>query len=833
MRNNNKYVSVLALISMTMGTFSWGQGPGGRPGQGGFGGQDRGWGGPSSQHFGGQNGIPRIGSPVFNTGCGQQYQQANQAALLQACVNGGAAGLQTAQSYATQQGRSDGFRTGYAWGMRQAIDANSTDQNQKAAGAAALNPRDFPQAIEALAKADLAGSTAGAAAGKLDGDQEAVSRFHNAIDTGSTPSSVVVPTDYANHNPSYSSNYGDPYGQTVGAQQTEDSLLRSGQIDPGNVTFYGNGYNGRMLGQQGSQQFRPGDLYSRDGRYDYNNNRNSCLNGQQAFNILMDNSRGFNRSSYPQQATVQILVGYTTAPLAPIVTAPVTAAPGPVVSAPVAPIGNPSGGNGQGGQQHAGGQGGGQGGPGGQRPGQPAAPTAPVVQAPAPVVTAPAVTAPVAFVPQPIYQTYNIQDIYKQAFVNSYEKVAGYYYNEAYNNMLDDGTNAGEYVGQQIGQRLAYQSGLVNAYNATFRARELDTFKNGIQTVNPAVPGYDSAFKTQFGKEFTFYSTNPVIGVDAFSIAPTGPRAADGIVEPGEGIAASFVVRNYGGVPATLPVTLEGDITGASSASLVVPQLRTVTQAGTLTASISSSIASQSNADVTLNVNGSRIPLAQYVTRQVVSTAPQYSADFANGKVTVSMALQNVSRVDSYDAVTLTITDSLGRTQSLPMIVKANQTWNPSVNLTGFDQLSMIDGNVSVKVQAMLGSVQIGSGTLVVSTTDKYNQLAAAFEIIAQGTDANKQAAMLSRLMNDIQGEAENASGGQYDDSHGPFLIAALVNAKATHAQTATTIAAYNSLAVSLKGPEGHWSWKKRAIHLWGRSENQIWFEKQINALRQ
>ena len=783
MKNTN-YLSMMLLISVTLGTSAWAQSNNAAR---------RGWGGSTDRHYGGgQNqGISRMGSPVFNTGCGQAYSQPGQQALLDACVRGGAAGMQTAQRYASQQGRNDGFRSGYAWGVRYAIDNNRTDPSQMAAGQAALNTRDSSDMIQKLTLADQAGATAGAQVGAPNGDQEAVARFHKAIDTGVMPSQNISTDDFAKYNPQYSSQYNDPYTQTVGRIYNEQDILNNQRIDYGNVIFYSNGYDTDIYGN--APQFRPGDFYRQDGRYGFD--RNESLNGRRAFEIFL-NKGGFDRSGYSSLGNVQIITGYTN---------PAPAPTGPISTPTPAPTnpGNPNGG-------HAGG---GQHGPGTGGPTGPTAPTTPTTP-----------TAPTGSVgPQPIYTNYDLKQIYQQAFIQSYENIAPFYYNNSYNDLLDDGTNAGAYVGTQVGQRLAFQTGLVTAYTSQFRQRENNAFYFG----TPSLPGYQAAFKNAFDAEYLNYATHPQIGVDSFSIA--GVRD-DGIVEPGEGITASFIVRNYGGVDATLPITLGGDVSGAKATVIVAPKLKTLRQNGSLTANISSTVASQSNANVVLNIGDKRIPLSQYVTRQVTSGAANYSADYAHGTISVSLPIKNVSRVNSYDTVKVIVTDSLGRSQTLPIgFLAGGQEWSTPVNLTGFDQLDMIDGKITVQMQALLGSVTVGSATVIVSTNDRLNLIASAFEVIAQGTDEALKTKIVNRIYSDVKDEAVNAGVSEYNNIDS--LITALVSAKSSHLQTATTIAAYSKLADTL-APIVKQMRGARISIFGSRSVNQKFLEKQLDALR-
>ena len=759
---SNKYTSLMCLLTLSLGTSAWSQGPGGHGGGG--------WGGPGGHQFNGPDtGIQRIGQqPVMNTGCGQQYSQPAQSALLSACVAGGTAAMQTAQRLATQQGRNDGFRTGYAWGLRSGIDSTSSDPAQLSAGQLALNAQSSPQAIQDLSIADQAGASAGAAQGTANGDQEAVGRFHAAIDTGAMPSQAVAPTDYAKYNAQYSSPYSNPYAQTVGAIQSELDILNSGQIDPGQVSFYSNGYDSGIFGN--SPQFRPGDFYVSSGRYGFNSSQDAGA----AFNMYISRG-GFNHSDYDRLGSVQIITGYTTPPAAP---APAPVAPAPVAPAPVAPAPGPV----TGGPGHGGGAGG-NGGGGHAGPGAPAAPAAP---------TAPVVAAPAPAAPQPIYTTYNLKQIYQDSFIRSYSQFASYYYNDAYNDILNDGTNAGYYAGAQVGEKLAFQTGIVNAYNAQFRQREGSAFVIGAGNL----PGYNASFNAQFATEYTNYATHPQIGVDSFSIV--GIRN-DGIVEPNEAITASYTVHNYGGVDATLPVTLEGDVTGAAQASVVVTKLTTSHQSGSLGATIASTVASQSNANVVLDVNGSRIPLVQYVTNQIIPSPGTFVADMPHGTVAVTLPLQNVSTANSYDTIKYVVTDNVGHSQTFAVgFLAGGQTYNIPMNDAGLNPLDLIDAKITIQVQAILGSVVVGQATMAIPSNDRYNMIAQAFEVAAQGTDTALQAALSDRIYSTLMVEAPKYGPlDNYSKDQGS-LILAIVQLKKSHPQNATTLAAYKALATKL-----------------------------------
>jgi len=802
-----KSISFLALLSFSIGTpISWAQAPAHRGA----------WGGTRGRHYGGpNNGIARVGTPVSNTGCGQQYSKPGYEALRDACIAGGEAAQQLAQRYAIQEGRNDGFRAGYAWGLRSGIDDYRNDPTQISLGGNVVRTGQVPALMQDLAAADAQATNAGQTQGLQDGTNEAVNRWHLATQnapagqSGTVPSSQLTNADLSRlmNQSAYRSPYSDPYSQTVGQAQNEIDILNGPGIDYGAVTFYQDGYDTGIFGNPGV--FRPGDFYRQDGRYAVN--AGAYTNGQTAFNTYVS-SPWSRHSDYDRLGTVRIQTG--TAQPAPQKPAPQKPAPQkptpPQKPAPQRTV------------------------PAKQPPQKPVSvkpvPKKPVPQKPAP--QKPAVRSPAQV--QPVYTEYNLKEIYKQAFIANYNQFGPYEYNNAYNDTIDDGTNAGYYVGMQVGKRLAYLTGEMDAYNTMFRQREASAYQSG----------YTSALLDPhggFGGTYQTYATSPQIGVDQFTIA--GMRN-DGIVEPGEQILGSFILSNYGGVDANLPITLEGDVSnvylcdaqgrplrdaaGNPLSSIRVPRISSTRHAGAVTANIAGNITSGQTANVVLNVNGQRIPLAQYVTRQIVVQNVVDQADIAHGNLTIRIPVQNVSTARSYDEIKIVTTDSLNRTQTTSVgFVEAGRTSDVPATLTGFDPLSMLDGQVSAHYQVLLGSEPIAQGTVVVSTNDRNAGLASVFDAASRGADQNLKQRVNDRVFNAVKAEAESASSSDYNDKH-PGLLHALVESKRAHPDNA---AAYSALA-DLLTSHGRFKYRRAGIHFGKVSDNEKYFNNEMAILR-
>lgn len=738
---NTKSISLVCLVSLTFGTFSFGQVQGGG-------------------HYNGPrpSDIDVLNQrPVFSTGCGQLYQTPNLKPLLDACILGGSTGMKVAERYATSEGRMDGYKRGYAWGLRASIDATRNDHDIVNAGHAGMNSSD-PSTFLKLAIADQAGGSAGVTAGSANGDQEAVGRFHAAVDKGVFPSQTVAAQDYAKYDPQYRSPYSRPYEQTVRMPDSEETLLNGPQIQYSGIHFSQIFDNG-MYGD--TPNFNGHDYYRQDGIYGVN--ASEARDANRAFQVFL-NRQAFDRSGYSQLGQVTIITGYTHP----------TPASGPAPAQPA--------------------------------PGTPVA-TTPVT--PTEVVTPQ---------PQAITQVFDQKKIFEKAFIESYQKVVPFYYNNAFYAVTDQGFNEGQYIGRQVGQRLAYQRGLIEAYDTQFRVRESNQFWES----------YRGAFNSSFATRYQDYATHPQVGVDKFTIIGAKP---DGIIEPGEGILASFTLKNYGGVGADLNINLEGDVSNSKTIQVKLKPLSSNHQQGSITAAISDKVQSGSNAEVVLNVNGKHYPLTQYVIRQVTLASATYTADMPHGTVQATIDLKNNSTVKSYDLLKLVVSDSLGRTKPQVLgFLEAGQVLPTVLNLTGYDPLDLIDGKVNVTVQAYMGSVNIGSTTMVISTTHRYAELAKLFEVAATGSDDLLKTRVSDVIFAEIKGEAEARDGGKYDDSH-PSFLKTLVSTKGSHSPSVQLNSAWSSLADRLLA--GRFKFNRRGVHVWGtQAQNEKWFMTQISALK-
>ena len=754
------YLSLVCFLSISLGTSAMAQQRG-------------------DHHYNGpDHGVNRSNNKASNdSGCMEKYGKMNQPQLLNTCLMGATSAVQMASRYATSEGRMDGYRRGYAWGLRSEIDANINNPNEVIAGKSSVNANTSPALISKLGTADNAGGVAGKEAGTPSGDREAITRFHNAIDTGKFPSKGVSDQQANAYNPQYSSPYSNPYIQTVGGEFTEMDLLNDNRIDYSNVNPYQN-YDTDLYGSR--PDFDHKGFYVSNGQYDFDGRH--AEDGRKAFDIWLDRSV-FDRDGYSQLGTVSVITGYTTQTVT-------TTTPANTVTpvTPVRPVTGPGAGHPGGGQV--------------------------VVIHPTPV-TPPTTTT--STVQVPVITVYDLKQVFAAGFISSYEQTSPYFYSNAFNDNLDVGDNAGAYVGQQIGQRLAFQNGQVSEYNSEFRSRESNSFWST----------YQAEFRNSFASTYNRYATTPQLGVDSFTIKAV---RNDGFVEPGEGITASFVIHNYGGVDANVQTSLDGNVVNSTALPVRVKALTSSRQVGSLSATIDPNVPSQSEANVVLIVDNNSIPLQQYVTRQITIDNASYGADMAHGNVQITMNLKNNSSVKSYDAVKLLITDSLNRVQTVQLgLVDVGSVPPTNVNLSGFNALDLIDGKISVRIDAYLGSMKVGTSTLAISTDNVNNQLALAFDATADGKGAVSSDDISNRLYEAIHTEAL-ASGRTGYKNEENTLLSNLVNVKRSHPQSSAAETAYSNLSDTLSPIENEMA--KALIHMFhNHSDNQNYFAAQMSIL--
>ena len=192
--------------------------------------------------------------PAQYSECREKYINST-ARIYSACSFGVDEARRMAERFGGGKGRIEGYLRGFSWGLYRGVQSGSSDSQQQSIGAA-LNS-DLLGRIDRAVKS---GADQGTNQGKAQGASEAMRRFHQALDSGSFPSSRldVIPE------PAFSSQVTDPYVQFVGQPETVEKMLHDPNQDLSSIKIYSS-YDSVFLGD--APRFNLWDYYFGDGTY--------------------------------------------------------------------------------------------------------------------------------------------------------------------------------------------------------------------------------------------------------------------------------------------------------------------------------------------------------------------------------------------------------------------------------------------------------------------------------------------------------------------------------------------------------------------------------------
>lgn len=571
-----------------------------------------------------------------NFGRGPGFGNSNnaQGQVTSACLLAVDQAQRFAEKWASQNGRLEGYRTGYTWSLQANVQAFLNEASSVAVGqSSGLNPRQYyntpgvladpsyARMVQVLAAAAVEGQNSGANAGTTLASQEVFRRFSAAVNQGGVlPSNVILMPEH------FAGNQGNIYASRVGRPQTADELIRQEGARLGfrPLPIY-NGMEDEYVG--GRRDVNPGEWWDRDGHYDYNSRREHFHGSREAFSQWRSMSRlsvVYNNLNEHLDMGVEGTGGGGTGRggdgrggpggrdghgRMPQSDPPVS---GGVVGAdPVdganngGGAGRPGGGNG-GGRPGGGGANGGGGNPGGANGGgRPGGGNGGVGTNPPPVVppvnppvvvtppVTPPVVPPVVVVPppEPPHVYINLKEVFERAFSESYPRFADFYFNKAFYEASDEGAEQGEIYGAIIGKRLAFYAGQEMGFNQAFQAAYNDAYMRAFET----------AYNQKFQETYADYATHPKL---TFSLKKVVGLVEDGIFQAGEAIRIDYNVRNIGGVAVPLTVTVQGKLNDIKTESLDLAALSEQAVSSGQMASIAAGFHNRDRLAVTLVING-------------------------------------------------------------------------------------------------------------------------------------------------------------------------------------------------------------------------------------
>jgi hypothetical protein len=317
-------------------------------------------------------------------------------------------------------------------------------------------------------------------------------------------------------------------------------------------------------------------------------------------------------------------------------------------------------------------------------------------------------------------RTTDLQQVFKASFVKAYKHYAHHYFSQEFYQMLDDGQMQGELVGIELGKRIAYQKGLIEAFNA--KAKE--SSKHAFQSA------YEDACRDSFRTTFYDYSDNAKLTIDFLNIIG---MTEDGIIQPGETIAVSFKVTNTGGQATSVSASMEGDVIEPHVLALgSMPALATKIFKTPAIASINPQLHTGMNANLLLKVNGTDVPHEEKVLTPIQIASYKNTIETTTGTVHTLIAAQNISTRRSTGNVKVQLVLS-GKTLAKELgAVEAGQFKETEIAVSGMDPFELIKG-IDTVIQVTMNDRFMSDSQFKLIPPDPKLELAFYFDQLIKG----------------------------------------------------------------------------------------------------
>jgi hypothetical protein len=314
----------------------------------------------------------------------------------------------------------------------------------------------------------------------------------------------------------------------------------------------------------------------------------------------------------------------------------------------------------------------------------------------------------------------DLQQVFKSAFVNAYRHYAQYYCSHELYRALDEGQMQGELVGIELGKRIAYQKGLIEAFNAKFKESSRQAFRSA----------YENAFQSSFTTTFNDYADNAKLDIEFTDVIG---REDDGIIQPGEAVAVSFKVRNSGGRATSIRATLGGDVIEPQLLALGnMPALATKEFKTSAIAAINPNLHTGTNANLLLKVNDKEIPHAEKVMTPIQIAGQRNVVETRTGAARAFIAVQNITTLRSAGNVKVALALHGKTLERILGMAEAGQIKEAEFDISALDPLDLIKG-IDAQIQVTMGDRFMSDGRLKLISADVKLELAAYFDQLIKG----------------------------------------------------------------------------------------------------
>lgn len=314
----------------------------------------------------------------------------------------------------------------------------------------------------------------------------------------------------------------------------------------------------------------------------------------------------------------------------------------------------------------------------------------------------------------------DLQKIFKSSFVKAYKHYAQYYFSQEFYRTLDDGQMQGELVGIELGKRIAYQKGLIEAFNAKAKESSMRAFQSA----------FENTCRDSFRTTFFDYSDNAKLTADFLDVIGL---TEDGIIQPGETIAVSFKVTNSGGQATSLRASMEGDVIEPHMLTLgSMPALATKVFKTAAIAAINPQLHTGTNANLLLKVNDIGVPHAEKVMTPIQIASYKNVIETTAGMVRTAVAVQNISTRRSSGNVKVQLVFS-GKILAKELgAVEAGQFKETEMAISGMDPFELIKG-IDTVIQITMNDRFMSDSQFKLIPPDAKLELASYFDQLIKG----------------------------------------------------------------------------------------------------
>lgn len=320
--------------------------------------------------------------------------------------------------------------------------------------------------------------------------------------------------------------------------------------------------------------------------------------------------------------------------------------------------------------------------------------------------------------------TMNLQEIFKDAFLESYRYYMHHNFNKGFHEYLKMGAFAGELVGVQVGKRIAYENGYAEAYDNKFWYDAEKAYINSYQT----------AYSEAFDKVFKEYAQNAILSV--LRVETIG-EVEDGILSPGERVKFMIELENRGGeYENDVELHVMGDVPGTIAESLgAIKSFATTTFETDYVLQISNSHDVTKNIHLDFEFLGSNAIGTFYNSRidiqnQIESIGLAYfnKLEPIDGKVTVVLPVKNVSTTPATGIFTEVLINGKQAGVAYVGNIEASSELMATVALSGLDPIALIDGINAIVHMTLNGTViDDAEGKVLIKSQNPAQDIAAIY----------------------------------------------------------------------------------------------------------